>query len=1211
MLEALVSPSNEERRRAEAAFQSYLLAEPVAAIEKLTMTLQDDTACEVQRLLAAVLLRQSIIAKPIVWSSLSMDKQCMTMNVIIQVLRTTLIPGLRRRCADAVAAAVQAYLGTSNEEFSISAVWWTLENVTTVAGLELLERICSEASPVALASGIDIADTLMRLMEDAHIQFSIKAGAARCALAWSIEAETQSHFEMGSRLLATTLACLQVESVEHIAKIQGSAEFILRALSDIIGDECDDEDLLTTSCFLARRVIVEPHAREVVQFAMACASSTLAGSCRWAALEVLDACISAFGVELGRPEMAQQLALCAFGALIDGALETPIEIEDWCTCGRHISGTTDALGDEELLFDHSYAGSAPFTGMAMHALCILERIASAAETETDMHCLHATLAPCLVPLLTPGAGEAEARRAALAAVAVVCCASVPGSVLAAVAKMATSDGSLAVRAAAFDCLNAICEVGDDADEDMEEDLSFFEGLELHENDAKCVLGHSSIRSDQCVRRTDSQHALRAKIITSAALQTLSENLHTVETLFTARSACHALVNFCRFQVASDFTSAVNVLARVLAASSDALGSFLPPDLMIAHCALAAECTSALAEYGRCAQRKGENEAKDFAILMITNLLNSCLTFLCDATLRNSKESVLARADASAAIALAFTVSTCLDALEPLTSSDVRVRNAVDICIQFTTNVLRERLRGDLLSPACVIERGCLRNLARMTLAMQNGGTARGFAVLACATVERGPFSIRDHVVFDNTCAACKALYEYLRTTRGVVSALSDFDHVAMRVAATLGDVSRYSTSTEAVVFAASTIQRLLDDKIAAASISLSPDAFHHLVCAVTPVLIDALRQGQHRQAAHNGEILFTKLDADAAIAEVISRCLHATHAGLAKPIFASHVSVISTIVDCAVKLTNTQEMLRRQLDDLLEHLGNSLISAVRCAQSESIAAIFSQKVASLLSSWVGKGDGTSSPFDSFIVATCEAFFDCIPKTHRMLVAQFVTRCVSSDVQPVRHTALRAVITIANSEPRIQSCVLDTLSNVALEDATLQRCAGHVEHDEKVRAEDERCMALASLVRIISHLPFGWVVGDDTSLASKLLRRLPIREKTDWARDANETWLLAFEKSISQPASSICRVRARQIARILRDLASEQAAPLWALSILQGRPMSRGQGLVVYSHFHSEAAAIKAASAAYWLVQLLPGGEKSRQLATSLEHDLSLAVGALA
>lgn len=1208
MLEALVSPSNEERRKAEGAFQTHLLAEPLAAIETLTMTLQDQTACEVRRLLAAVLLRQSIITKPIVWSSLSVDKQCMTMNVVIQVLRTTLIPGLRRRCADAVAAAVQAYIGTSNEQFSINVVWWTLENVTTDFGLEVLERICSEASPVALARGSDIAETLTRLMKSANVQLSLKASAARCALAWSIEAETNSQFEIGSRLLATTLECLQVETVEHMSKVEGSAEFILEALSDIIGDECDDEDLLTTSSFLARRAIVDPHAREVFQFALACAMNTSQGSCRWAAMEVLDACISAFGVEFGTPEKTQQLGLCAFGALIDGALATPIEREDWCVCASHISGVTDALADEEQLFDHSYACSAPFTGMAMHALRILERIANTAQTDTDMVCLNATLAPSLLPLLTPDVHEAEARRAALAAIAAICGAQLPGSVVAAVTKMATSDCSLAVRAAAFECLAAIAEVADDADKEMEEELSFFEGLELHESDIKCVLNQTSICTDECIRMTDSDLVVRTNVITSA-LRTLSEDLHTVEALFTARSASRALVNFSRYGTASNFSGNIYVLCRVLNASSEALRSSLHPDLSIAHCALAAECTRALAEIGQCAHRIDEKEAGGVAVLVITNLVNCCLALLWEATSRNSKECATARAQASVALALAFTVSTCLDALAPLTSFDVRVRHAFESCIRFTTDSKKER--GEAFSPTFAIERGYLRNLARMTLATQNVGTTRGFLALACATVERGPLGIRDHVVFDNTCAACKALYEYLRTTRGVISTLADFDHVAMRVVGTLAEVSRRSTSTEAVVFAASAIQRLIDDKIAVAAICLSPDAIHRLVSAVTPALIDALRQGQHRQAADDSEIVFTKLDADAAIAEVISHCLYVTHAGPAKAIFVSGDSVISMIVDCAVELEKSHVAPGR-LNNLFEHLGDSLISAVRGAQCDFIAFLFREKVASLLNSWLGKRGELPSLFDSFIVATCEAFFDHVPETRRMFVAHYVTRCVSSDVQPVRRTALRAVIVVANSEPRIVGSVMDTLSLMALGDANLQRCRGHVESDESSPAPEAqgcRSMALASLVKIISQLPLGWVGGDGTSFAIKLMRHLPIRETADWARCANEASLLAFENSLSQPASSICQVHARQIARILRDLASEQAAPLWALSILRGWPMTREHHSIVHRHFHSEAAARAAASTAYWLVQLLPGGEKSRQLANSLEHNLSLALGA--
>ncbi|KAJ8600819.1 hypothetical protein CTAYLR_006421 [Chrysophaeum taylorii] len=1026
-LEQLLSADNEERRGAEAALQAYLRDAPLAAVEMLVRELRSGGTAPL-RWLAAVLLRKAVVTKPEIWWLLSDEQRAAALGEVIEELRTTRDVGLRRRCADAVAAAAQAGLDRE-DAFGANAVRWCLDNARTLCGLEVLERICAEASPLALAHGDAIAATLAAvLMEDAAAnnvpEEEVKVGAARAAIAWCLEVETDRQVAIGSRLAELVVECLGGMSYspsndDHVA-------FVLRAVCDLADDG-------STTLF-ARRAIVEPRAFSFARFAAGIAAlpeTRVSEGCRCAALDAVASCVSVSSFFSQGEALLLEISRVAFRALVDFA--TTIDRADWCVSGRDYFFARMLEVEEEEEDGSSMRRSLVVSfdeGVPAAALRALERVVSS-TLDADGARLSASLTPWLAPLLA-GRGRPEARRAALAALVVVSATGVPDAIVARVAEIAVSDPFFAVRAAAFECLEAIVEEGeeDEEEEDDDEDWSFFwTGLALDKNDIASEFSDESSPGDKEVR---------AKIVCAAAVRALGERGPGVEQTYAARSAARAL-GVAANQVGSNPSAVIPALARAIVAARKDF--FEDADRVVASALLAAEAAIALAGV-----RRAENEV---VVPLAAGLVDAGLAALASATRGgNAAEEKVA----GAALAVAAAVEAGLRLLAPRCDHDPRVVAAFERVATFA-------LDRRTIDVAGVVERGCLRHLPRAALATDDWTVARNAIALACAVAERGSRS---------TTEACRALYDILRTTRGVVSALTAFDDLAMRLAATLGDLARRSTSTAVVVFSAATVQRLFEDRVAAAAAHLIlPDSPRRLVAATLPLFGDALRHP--RAPASCSGVEFSTIDALAAVAECLAECLAAA------PDPYPTTGILVAVLDAAADLATAG-------DDghLFERLATVLDLALERAVSAARADFFRDKAYPLLASWLS-AENTHKihpRFRVFLVASCAAFFEYFPD--RAPAADLVLRSVRAPAPALRRAAVARVAAVADPNSLVRA--VDALVDLA----------------DEADDPDLRDAAVAGLVSINARLPGGWSAPDHASLASKILARLPLRRAADLA-----------------------------------------------------------------------------------------------------------------
>lgn len=1100
---SLLSASNEERRRAEAALEAQLQAAPRVAIEQLLAALRSLQEPTHLRCLAAVLLRRCVVKTPR-WDFLDQSQRLAMARSVAEVLRGTTDAAVRRACADLLAAAVQADLSIGPETLR-----WSLASAHTLAGLDLLERLCTEASPVVLSRGEEVADALLPIVnaDNAEERIILKSCAARCCLAWCIEAETEEQFHIGSARLLP--AALDAATFAADTRAFAAAEFVLRGLIDLV-----DED----ATFIERRSIVDPeNLQRVFEFALA---ALIVEECRGPSLQLLRIIVVVFSSVYIEDD---RLPCAALKALFDSVPPLRDEDEDWCISADHLISVADALEDEEHEIETeiglTYDDDIP---------CISLNLLEALAQRTDMT-LHETLGPTLRQGLVDDRNEV--RRATLAAILAISAVYPPPEPLTArVAELAASDKSFALRSAGFDCLAALGDIREEQSSSassFQED-AFFKGLCLHDDDFP-IIDESGTT------------AVRNKVIVAAVLSgllshqsTASRRPNSIGQLYASRSACRALATvFSRRQSVQQQPEIIPLLTQLIATSRDYLLRSGDDEerLLIGHALLAASSATAFAAFAQGRRFEEEN-----FLALTTTLVDILLHLLVQATTQGLS------------IALAFATSTCLGAIASSSSLDERAKQAFEKCATMSiSNDTSVRFPAALF----VLERGCLHNLARAALATRDELIVRNSVALACNVIDRA---------YDNTTVACKALFDFLRTTRGALAALNDFE-VALRISTALGELIRQTSSPELVVFAASSIQRLFDDKVALAAALLPPDVSHRLVNTITPFLVEALNMPSHdRIDVDDGDVSFSSYDALVAIAEALSHCLTAPLTGAADIFLVSSDRLLAAVVDCAIVHEKEDK------DGVLtEHLARSLKGAFLGTQRAVRQDFFLRRLAPFLQS-------TDTP-RTISVHIVECFYDYVPQQEA--ASNYVVACLGPSVHFVtRRAAMRCI-------RALDETAIDSLMEIT-------------------RSEDDedRDLALAGLVGIACRSGFLKASGNHLAL-ELILRLLPIRRATDWARKTHATFLTAIASSQIQSLAD----RRREFRRILYEVTVEQEAPAWTMAVLRRQPVqSHLHRALLQRHFNDADAATRAASTAYWLTQLLPSAD-ARTLAFSIQQQL--------
>lgn len=1132
-MEALLSQVNEERRRAEAAFAASLAERPSQVVAELVRVVQSHEASLPLRLLCAVLLRQTIVN--VVWATVDESSRQAALGAVAATLASGVDGRLRRRCADCVAAAAQASLPEAR--FGDEAIQWCLGSAASEAGLELLERLCAEVSPVALRRGGEVARALAVVFESAATP-AIHCAAARAALAWCLEAETEDHFVVAASLARQGLYCVLGLIVRQAASSE-AVDFALRAVCELVGDDDDN----------SRRSVLAPNSE--LAMALAVVVAERAGPSRGTALEAVARCVQ---VGWTSPDASPaRLAAAAWSALVENASATPLD--EWCVSGRELVAVAHELfdddNDDEWCDDDPLSVAASFEGLGAQALHTLSRIA--ATDDLDL----VGLGPQLRPLVAPGARSVELRRAALAALIAVASTDVPDALLGSVAEVAVADPVIAVRAAAFDCLTTLAASEDD-DEDDED--PFWEGLAVPE---RWLPRASSFDSD------DDSATVRFKVISSAASQAIDASLAslsptevTIERLCEARAAAMSVAAAAttkrqlkrrrrRPDVSSwgesPTTNAVPIagaLTRAIETARRALAS-TPTTRAAARFTMTVAVSA-----GACARALAclddEDEAGSYSAAIIVGLVETCLNALLPLVPQDATNSEVT----GAALALGLCTASALAALASRADAQI-VAAAFERAATFAVQH-QQRSPHDESLAAAVVERGCLRSLGRAVYA--DPQLAASACALACAAIDRRPAP--------NASAACKALYDVVRTTLGAIAILRQDG--GLRVGGALADLARRSSSPSVVVFATATVQRLFDDAPARAGAGIDTNGVRRLVAVVAPPLVDAVRNRSRLVLVDRcGGVPFSATEALSGVAEALARALELDASSL------DGAALVAALTECAAEAEDSE--------DLLEHLA----AALNAAHLDPVvrAPCFRESVSPILSTWLA--GNVALEIHVFGVAAVVAFFDLLDDTQRAV--EYVLRQAAPD-RPlvVRRAAVRRASDLArwlHSKPGLLAHLVQTLAPL-VDDLEL---GNHT---------------IASLVVVLSRHrhPASWLAPDD--VRARLLPHLPLQPLDDPARAAHADFLASLAAAPEPRQQN--QFGSSQVVRILVGLASEQPPPGWVVAVLNQPTVETTEHtrLLLRRHFVDNDAAQASATRAYWATQPVANHEL-RHLARSL------------